>query len=393
MACLETLHSRIAPRFARAEPRRRALAYLSGLLSPEQRRNGSQLAARIGERHPDGMQRLLTSARWDADEVRDDFRDFVVDNAADPEAILVLDEWQFPKKGDHSVGVARQYSKYTRRVENCQTGLYLTYATRRGPFIIDRELYLPHSWSDDLARRRAAGVPDAVPYRTKGGIGCVMAARALNAGVPMRWFAAPRPFGNDRRLCTSLEQSHARLVVGVRPDVRLPIVVGGRILELRADAAAPLVPDGSWLSAAGARGPAAAGRSAQHLWARLPMATRQQSLAARWLLLRQSPATRADHRFYVCSTERATSLAELAGVAEVIDRNPEILRSARDQTGLDEYEVRQWTAWHRYMTLALAAHGCAVMSRFCDHSHCPRTRVPDDAARAVDALTQATSHL
>src|SRR3954454_22960951 len=159
---LGALHARIAPRFGRAEPRRRALAYLRGLTSPVERKNGWQLAEQIGERTPDGVQRLLATARWDADAVRDDLRAYVVEHLGTDDGVLVVDETGFVKKGTKSVGVKRQYRGTAGRIENCQIGVFLAYASGRGRALIDRELYLPKEWAQDPARRKAAGIPHEV---------------------------------------------------------------------------------------------------------------------------------------------------------------------------------------------------------------------------------------
>jgi SRSO17 transposase len=142
-----------------AEPRRRALAYLRGLLGNVGRKNGWQLAEHAGERTPDGMQRLLATADWDPDQVRDDLRAYVVEHLGDPSAVLVVDETGFLKKGTTSVGVQRQYSGTAGKVDNCQLGVFLAYASRTGRAFLDRELYLPRAWTDDPQRCGAAWVP------------------------------------------------------------------------------------------------------------------------------------------------------------------------------------------------------------------------------------------
>src|SRR5436305_12703663 len=144
---LDELAERLAPRFGRVEPRRRALAYLRGLLAPVGRKNGWQLAEAAGDRTPDGMQDFLARMRWDADAVRDDLRAYVVEHLGDPEAVLVLDETGFVKKGEKSVGVQRQYSGTAGRIENCQVGVFLAYAAPEGRAFLDRELYLPEAWA------------------------------------------------------------------------------------------------------------------------------------------------------------------------------------------------------------------------------------------------------
>src|SRR3954462_234835 len=187
---LDEVMARLAPRFGRVEPRRRALVYLRGLLAPVGRKNGWQLGEAAGDRTPDGMQDFLSRMRWDADAVRDDLRAYVVEHLGDPDAVLVLDETGFVKKGEKSVGVQRQYSGTAGRVENCQIGVFLGYASRHGRALIDRALYLPEGWANDPARRRAAGVPADTVFATKPQLGRQMLARGFAADVPCRWVTA-----------------------------------------------------------------------------------------------------------------------------------------------------------------------------------------------------------
>ena len=168
---LSQLHTRIAPRFARQETRRRALSYLQGLLSNVERKNGWQLAEHAGEATPYGMQRLLSSAVWDADLVRDDLRSYVLEQLGDQEAIVVIDETSFPKRGDKSAGAQVQYCGTTGQVENCQVGVFLAYVTARGHTLVDRELYLPFDWIKDRDRCQAAYIPQSVRLLPQAGTG------------------------------------------------------------------------------------------------------------------------------------------------------------------------------------------------------------------------------
>src|SRR5215218_5539297 len=183
-AGLAAVHARVAPRFARAEPRRRALAYLRGLLSPVQLKNGWQLAEQAGEPTPDGMQHLLARADWDADQVRDDLRAYVVEHLGAEHAVLVVDETGFLKKGPKSVGVQRQYSGTAGRIEHCQIGVFLAYASPHGRTFRDRELYLPKEWAADDAQRAEAAVPTEIEFQTKPQLARAMLERALAAEVP-----------------------------------------------------------------------------------------------------------------------------------------------------------------------------------------------------------------
>ncbi len=197
---LDRVGRRIAPRFGRVEPRRRAMAYLRGLLAPVERKNGWQLAEAAGDCTPDAMQDFLSRMRWDADAVRDDLQAYIVEHLGDPEAVLVLDETGFVKKGTKSAGVQRQYSGTAGRIENCQIGVFLAYASSKGHALIDRTLYLPESWARDAARRHDAGVPEDVAFTTKPKLGRRMLERAFKAGVPCapRLPAAAAPAEADR---------------------------------------------------------------------------------------------------------------------------------------------------------------------------------------------------
>ena len=206
---LEAVMDRIGGRFGRVEPRRRAQAYLRGLLSPVARKNGWQLAEVAGDRTPDGVQDFLARAHWDADLVRDDLRAYVVEHLGDAQAVLVLDETGFLKKGDKSCGVQRQYSGTAGRIENCQIGVFLGYASPSGQALIDRALYLPQSWAGDPERRAAAGVPETITFATKPKLGRALLERAFAAGVPCAWVVGDSVYGADHALRRCIEQ-HGR---------------------------------------------------------------------------------------------------------------------------------------------------------------------------------------
>src|SRR5215472_1213424 len=202
---LDRVHERIAGRFARAEPRARVRAYVSGLAAGLERKNGWTLAEQAGELSPDGMQRLLRRADWDVDGVRDDVRGYVMERLGDPGGVLIADETGFIKKGSRSAGVQRQYSGTAGRTENCQVGVFLAYASARGHALIDRELYLPQSWTEDRERCRKAGVPGDAEFTSKPRQARAMISRAIGAGVPFAWFTADEVYGQARWLQAWLE--------------------------------------------------------------------------------------------------------------------------------------------------------------------------------------------
>src|ERR1700754_3695579 len=206
---LERVHERIAGRFVRSEPRARVREYVSGLVAGLERKNGWTLAEWAREVSPDGMQRLLRRADWDVDGVRDDVRGYVVARLAEPDGVLIADDTGFLKKGTRSAGVQRQYSGTAGRTENCQVGVFLAYATDRGHALIDRELYLPETWTSDRPRCRAAGIPDEIEFATKPRQAIGMLERAIAAGVLFSWVTADEVYGQVKYLRVWLETHDA----------------------------------------------------------------------------------------------------------------------------------------------------------------------------------------
>jgi SRSO17 transposase len=357
----ERLCERIGPRFARPEVRRRASAFLRGLLGGVERKNGWQLAEHASEMTPDGMQRLLTSARWDVDALRDDLRAYIVDQLGDPGGVLVVDETGFLKKGNKSAGVQRQYSGTAGRIENCQVGVFLAYASGTGRALVDRELYLPKEWAADTARRAEAHVPEQVGFATKPQLAQQMLTRTLDAQVPAGWVTADEVYGGDARLRAFLEQRDLAYVLAVKATQPLwahgeqgPAEVPARQLVAR-------LPAGGWrrLSAGdGAKGPRV------YDWARVALTRPGWPGRGFWMLARRRLSD-GELAFYVCFGPARTTLAELVRVAGIRWAVEECFQAAKDQVGLDHYQVRRYDAWYRHVTLVLVAQGflAAVRAR------------------------------
>jgi SRSO17 transposase len=356
-AGLGELHAQIAGRFARAEPRRRVLAYLRGLLGSVGRKNGWQLAEHAGERTPDGMQRLLATADWDPDLVRDDLRAYVVEHLGDVGGVLVADETGFLKKGTTSVGVQRQYSGTAGKVDNCQLGVFLAYASAKGRAFIDRELYLPKAWTDDPARCRAARVPEQVEFRTKPQLARVMLERALDAGVPASWVTADEVYGGDPALRRFLEDRGLSYVLAVKCIEPLRRVHGSA--PATAEQLAARVPAEQWVACSAGHG--AKGRRLYD-WVRVELAAPAAAGWARWLLVRRSRAD-GELAFYACFAPANTSLVGLVRVAGIRWVIEESFQTAKGEVGLDHYEVRRWPGWYRHITLALLAHAFLTVTR------------------------------
>jgi SRSO17 transposase len=360
-AGLGALHARIAGRFARAEPRRRALAYLRGLLGNVGRKNGWQLAEHAGERTPDGMQRLLSTADWDPELVRDDLRAYVVEHLGDPGAVLVVDETGFLKKGTTSVGVQRQYSGTAGKVDNCQLGVFLAYASPKGRAMIDRELYLPERWTDDPARCRAARVPEQVGFRTKPELARVMLERALAAGVPASWVTADEVYGGSPALREWLEGRGVWHVLAVKCTELLaaPGPDSPGAVRTSAEQLAAAVPAEQWIACSAGHG--AKGRRLYD-WTRIKLASPATSGMARWLLVRRRRRD-SELAFYACYGPAATPLVGLVRVAGTRWAVEEAFEQAKGEVGLDHYEVRKWPGWYRHITLALLAHAFLAVTR------------------------------
>jgi SRSO17 transposase len=355
-AGLEALHARISPRFARAEPRRRALAYLRGLLGAVTRKNGWQLAEHAGEATPDGMQRLLSTADWDPDLVRDDLGGYVVEHLGDPAAVLVVDETGFLKKGTTSVGVQRQYSGTAGKVDNCQLGVFLAYASAKGRAFIDRELYLPRVWIQDPARCRAARVPEQVGFRTKPQLARVMLERALDTGVPAAWVTADEVYGGDPALRRFLEDRGLSYVLAVKGSEPLGTATPGSATAAQVAAS---VPPEQWVACSAGHG--AKGRRLYD-WTRIQLAAPTAAGCTRWLLVRRSRRD-GELAFYACYGPAETSLLGLVRVAGTRWAVEEGFQQAKTEVGLDHYEVRRWPGWYRHITLALLAHAFLVVTR------------------------------
>jgi SRSO17 transposase len=359
-AGLDALQARIAARFRRAEPRRRVLAYLRGLLSPVARKNGWQLAEQAGEATPDGMQRLLAAADWEADAVRDDLRAYVVEHLADPDGVAVVDETGFLKKGSKSAGVQRQYSGAAGRVENCQIGVFLVYATPRGHTYLDRALYLPTSWTDDRARCQEAGIPDEIGFQTKPQLAQAMLARATEAGVPLRWVTADCVYGMDPGLRQWLEAQPLAYVLAIRKDTYLAVAHPRSVWRQCIQTLATRLPADAWqrLSAgAGSKGPRT------YDWALLPLAEAAPADWAQWLLVRRSLAAPTQLAYYRVCAPAATPLAAIVRVAGTRWTVEQCLETGKGEVGLDQYEVRKWVSWYRHITLALLVHAYLTVLR------------------------------
>ncbi|MEU7769313.1 IS701 family transposase [Nocardia sp. NPDC049190] len=356
VAGLDDLFGRVNGRFYRAEPRLRARAYVRGLLAPLAGKNGWTLAEAAGDSTPDGMQRLLNKAAWDADGVRDDLRAYAVEHLGDRDGVLVVGSTGFPKKGVKSAGVQRRYSSTAGRVENCQLGVFCAYTSSKGRTLIDRELYLPKSWTEDRQRCRRAAVPDEVAFATEATLAEHMLARALDAGVPARWVTADETYGGEYQFRSWLEQRRIGYVVAVPRSQIMPITAR----RIRADHLVAQAPAQAWKRLECGSGTT---RPRVFDWAMASLPNSPGTTAvqwSRWLLARRAltPNNTGELEvvYYLCRAPTGTQDEELIRAAGSHRSIEDCLETAKAEVGLDQYQVRRYDAWYRHITLAMLAN-------------------------------------
>ena len=349
---LEGLKGFIASAFKRSEQRASAGVFIDGLLSGAERKTGWMLAEEAGLARPYRIQSLLGRSSWSADALSARIRSYALDAIGDPDGVLVVDETGFLKKGAQSVGVARQYSGTAGRIENCQVGVFASYASRWGHALIDRQLYLPKAWANDPDRRAKAQVPEDVTFATKPAMACEMVARLLDEGTPCAFVLADAVYGSDFRFRQMLEDRGQPHVLAVRSTHSL------RFLEewhlVRTDPATMIadVPPGSWQSLS-----AGEGTKGHRLydWTRVPLNHTAGEGFSRWLLARRSLRDPKAVAYYFAYARTNTTLPELAAAAGLRWTIEECFLRAKDDLGLDHCEVRSWHGWHRHMSLVMAA--------------------------------------
>jgi len=353
---LDQVAERIKGRFVRSEVQGRAASYLQGLVGHVPRKNGWQLAEFCGELSPKNVRHFIGRAKWNTDEVRDDLRGYVAEHIGQKDGMLIVDETGFLKKGTKSAGVGRQYSGTAGRIENCQIGVFLAYSSSKGHTLIDRELYLPKAWTDDPARCREAGIPKDVAFATKPQLARWMLKRAFRAGVPAAWVTADAVYGGDSKFRTILEKQEIGYVVTVSCQQRL-FLKGS---YARVDKHASNFCKQAWKKlscGSGTKG------ERVYQWAFVAFGVPTEQGLQKGLLVRRSLKAPTDRAYYfTCATDGTPvkKLVQIAGTRWTIE---ECFEQAKQETGLDEYEVRSWQAWHRHITLSMFAHAMLVVIR------------------------------
>lgn len=342
----DAMMARLRSLFYRTESKKHAEQYVRGLLSPLARKNGWTIAEYVGEPEPKALQRLLNLSPWDVDALLALNREYAMENLASPGGILVADPTGFAKKGDKSVGVQRQYSGTLGRIDNCQIATFLAYVTPdRDRVLIDRRLYLPEkSWTADPDRCAEAGVPPEVTFLTRPQQVQQMIEAARAGGVPFAWFTADEEFGQNPGLCEYLERERLPYVMAIPKNTAF-LDSAGASREIKAYA--QQLSRNAWQRRAcgiGAKG------HRVYDWALTSTAEPD-----RQYLIRRS-ITDGELAFYRCFNPNRAGFGELVNVAGARWPIEECFGSSKNETGLDNYQVRTWHAWHRHITFAILAH-------------------------------------
>lgn len=357
---LKSFQSCIGQYFARLEARQSAFDYLQALMSPVERKNGWQMAERVGHKAPYQFQHLLGRAQWDADKVTQEVQQYIAQTLGQEDGILAVDETGFIKQGSHSVGVQVQHCSLTGRLENCQVGVFLAYVSPCGHSLIDRRLYLPQSWCNDPDKRAKAGVPDTVEFATKPQLAKQMLKRAFEAGVRPKWVVADEVYGNDGKFWWWLEQQYQQPYLLTVANSHC-VFIGYQ--EHRVKALAQALPDQQWQ-----RFSCGDGTKGERIydWARIAVNCSNKHGMKRWILLRRNiekPDEPLSMTYYQVYAPADTTLEEIVFVAGQRWRIEECFAIAKDKLGLGEYEVRSWKGWHRHITLVMAAQAFLTVLR------------------------------
>ncbi len=349
---LTALKSRVGRVLGRRELRETGAAFLDGLLSGVERKTGWLMAEQSGAERPHRMQSLLGRSQWDADKLRDEVRDYVVESLGDSDGVLIVDETGFLKKGEQSAGVARQYSGTAGRIENCQIDVFLAYASRYGQALVDRRLYLPESWMKDRARCAGASIPETVEFATKPKMARAMIEATLNAGTPCAYVLGDAVYGADTSLRRMLEARHQPYVLAVRGAHFLRRGGARGFEETSAEELVSETAPTDWACHAageGAKGPRL------YDWARIRRPWTSEKGFEHWVLVRRKRSASAEKAYYLAFAPPGSTLADLAAVAGLRWAIEECFERAKGDLGLDHCEARSWHGWHRHMSLCMAA--------------------------------------
>jgi SRSO17 transposase len=357
---LEKIAEKIQSHFATTLTFKRAIQYLKGLLSHCERKNGWQLSEITGDKTPYALQNLMNRVNWDTDAVRDDLQAYVSEHFGEDEGIFIVDETGFIKKGTKSAGVQRQYSGTAGRIENSQIGVFLAYKTSKGHTLIDRELYLPKSWIEDRKRCNEAGIPKETSFQTKPQLAKKMFKNAFGNNIKAKWVTGDEVYGNNGELRNWLESKQHPYVLAVACDT----YVWKEFEHLRVDALVKTLTGKDWKRLSAGEG------SKGHRWydwAVIEINSMLEPEQKRCVLFRRNTEDPSEIAYYLVFSPVATTLEEMVHVAGSRWAIEICFESAKNEVGLDQYEVRKWQGWYHHITLCMFAH--ALLTVICTQTN------------------------
>lgn len=376
-ASFAAFHREFAPLFGRTEARRRSEQYLRGLLVQQtDRRNAENVAEAIEGATPRTLQRFLTEAPWSSEAVIERLQHYLGHRLSAPAGVFILDDTGFAKQGRKSVGVARQYSGTLGKVGNCQVAVFLGYASERGHALVDRALYLPHSWTDDAERCQTAGVAeDQRPYQSMTDLALKLLRQARRRGhLAGKWVTADEGYGKapsfrdaldaegwwyvlevqcTTQVFTQAAKTEVREWVGNgRPPTKIHLAAG-EPGPVAVQTLAAQLPDTAWQEltvAEGAQGPRSYQFASQRVW------EHREGVPGRacWLVWRRN-LDGSELKYYFSNAPAdmpLLKLAQVGGTRWVIETE---FQTYKGEAGLDEYEARSWQSWYHHITMAMLA--------------------------------------
>ena len=327
---------------------RMAQNYIKGLLGTAERKNGWQLSEYLGESTPYAIQQFIYRGRFSADEIRDITRDYIGEKLGEEDGVLVVDETGFLKQGMKSCGVKRQYSGTAGRIENCQIGVFLTYAGNKGHAPIDRRLYIPDEWIKDKDRRKEAGIPETVVFQTKPQMALEMIQEATAAGIPYRWVTGDCVYGDYRKIRQWLEDNQKCYVMSVSGKE----YIWEGIKQVQVGSILKNMPDEGWFEASCGDGSKGA---RVYDWLTVGMNQPTSREWKRCMLVRRSKADPSELRAYICFGPADTPDGKFVKVAGIRWTVESCFAESKSETGLDQYEVRSYNGWYKHITFSCAA--------------------------------------
>ena len=322
--------------------------YLKGLLGTAERKNGWQMAEYLGESTPYAVQQFIYRGRFSSDGLRDELKSYVNENLGEEDGVLVVDETGFLKQGKHSCGVKRQYSGTAGRIENCQIGVFLTYASQKGHSPIDRRLYMPKEWIDDPERRKKAGVPENVIFQTKPQMALEMIKEATASGMLYKWVTGDCVYGDYGDIRCWLEENKKCYVLSVSGKA---YVWRGKKQESVGSILKNL-PEEGWFEASCGDGSKGA---RIYDWLVLEINPGTVPEFKRSLLIRRSKSAPNELRAYICFAPVDTPAQKLVVTAGTRWTVETCFKESKSEVGLDQYEVRSYEGWYKHITLACIA--------------------------------------